>query len=225
MTGRVALVALIATVGLPRLALAQALPVAGSRSIELSVGGTLMSPAPAGSSSATLITSNGSRLTVFEAESRTGPGFGADATLGFRLASGVWIEAAGGWSRATASTRVSGDVETAPALTVSETISRLSAEAGLLIYFADRGDTSWFVRGSGGWMRELVAGNALADDGVIATGGGGLRHWFRQNGAGAVKRVGVRAEGRLIVRTGGVAFGDAGLRLAPAGSVFIVFGF
>lgn len=206
-------------------ALAQAPPAAPGRPIELGLGGSLIAPSSVGSTSATLLTPSGGTLKLFDVESRFGVGYGVDATLGFRVARAVWVEASGGWSRATARSRISGDVEAAPATTATEPVSRVSGEGALVWYFADRGSTSWFIRGSGGWMRELVGGNSLVEDGFLGSAGAGLRRWWRENGKGSLKRMGLRVEGRLLLRSSGVAFGEKSLQIAPAASGLIVFGF
>lgn len=193
--------------------------------MEFSIGGALLAPATAGSSSAQLITSSGSRLTLFDVESRFGIGYGADAALGFRATPAVWIELSGGFTRTTARSEITDDFEDAADVTISETISRLSGEGAVVWYFADRGATAFFVRGSGGWMRELAGGNSLAEDGLIGSGGVGVRRWFQANRPGSLKRVGLRLEGRIIMRMKGLEFGSASLRLTPAASGLIVFGF
>lgn len=222
---RLAIIVAAALIAVPVRAQAQAPAAAPPRFIDVSFGGSFLAPASAGSSSADLITPSGGRLTVFDVDSRFGPGYGVDAALGFRLSPAVWIEASGGWTWTSARSRISDDVELAATVTVTETISRVSGEGALVWYFADRGATAWFVRGSGGWMRELAGGNSLVEDGIVGSGGVGIRHFWRQNGAGAVKRMGVRIEGRVIVRTAGIAFGSSDLRIAPAASGLLVFGF
>lgn len=203
----------------------QAQPQAPRRPIDFSVGGMLLAPAPAGTSRATLQTASGGTLTLFAVESRFGPGVGPQATLGVSLSPAVWIEASGGWTWTTARSRISDDVESAPALTIDDRISRVTAEGAVLWYFADRGATAFFVRGGGGWMRELAGGNTLAEDGFVGGGGAGLRHWWRQNGAGRLKRLGLRVEGRVQLRWRGIAVGTGDLRPMPAASGLLVFGF
>jgi hypothetical protein len=219
------LIAAALLAGIPSLVEAQqAAPMAPGRQIELSFGGTFAAPSPAGSATASLLTPGGANLDVFDVESRYGFGYGAEAGLSFGLGSRVFVEAVGAWTRTTARTEISDDLESADALTLTETLSRVSAEGALRIQIGD-GATSWFVRGSGGWMRELAGGNTLAEDGYIFSAGGGLRHWFRDAGAGALKRVGLRLEGRLVMRRRGIEFGSRDLRVAPVAAGSIIFGF
>ena len=222
---RLAAVMAAALLAVPARAVAQAPPVSSERGIDFSLGGTFLAPAPAGSSSADLIASSGSRLTLFDVESRFGPGLGADASLAFRASPSVWIEAAVGWSRTSAKSRISDDLENAPDVTITEPIARFSGEGAVVWYFADRGTTAFFVRGSGGWMRELAGDYTLGENGIIGSGGAGLRHWWRQDRSGAIKRVGLRLEGRIIVRTKGLEFGSNAVRATPAATALIVFGF
>jgi hypothetical protein len=222
---RAALVLAAALLLVPAGAHAQAPAASPERWIDLALGGTFLAPAPAGSSTASLIAPSGSRLTLFDVESRYGIGYGADAGLGFRLSPRLWLEARGSWAWTSVRSRISDDVENAPSLTITETIARLAGEGAVLWYFADRGTTSFFLRGGGGWMRELAGGNSLVEDGIIGTAGAGLRHWWRQTGAGAVKRMGLRLEGRVLIRTGGLEFGSADLRITPAASGLLIVGF
>ena len=219
------MLAVVLAMGIPVSAAAQpAAPVSRDRQIELSLGGTFAAPAPAGSGSASLITPGGSNLDVFDLESTYGIGYGAEANLGFRVGPRLVIEAVGAWTRTTARTEVSDDVESAPGLTLTETISRGSVEGALRVQIGG-GATAWFVRGSGGWMRELAGGNSLVQNGYVFSAGGGLRRWLRENGSGSVKRIGVRIEGRLVMFTRGIEFGSRELRLAPVAAGSVIFGF
>ena len=222
-TRRLVLLAALAIV--PASAAAQQAPPSPSRPIELSLGGTFLGPSSAGSATASLITPGGGSLDVFKVDSTFGIGYGGEVVLGFRIAPRLWIEGAGGFTRTTARSEISDDVENAPSVTLEETMSRVSAEGAVRIDIADRGATVWFVRGGGGWMRELAGGNSLADDGFVFSAGGGVRHWFRENGSGAVKRIGLRLEGRLVMPTRGIEFGSRTVRLTPAGAGAVIFGF
>jgi hypothetical protein len=204
---------------------APAAPIAPARNIELSVGGLFAAPSPAGSASASLLTPGGSNLDVFDIDSTFGYGYGAEAIVGFRVAPRLWIEASGGITRTTARSEISSDLESGPSLTVSENLSRFSAEGAVRVDLADPGTTTWFVRGGGGWMRELAGGNALVENGFIFNAGGGVRHWFRDNRAGAVKQIGLRLEGRVMVRTAGIEFGSRSLRMGPGAAGALIFGF
>lgn len=196
-----------------------------SRSFELVAGGALASPMSMGSASANLLRSDGSNLRLFETENSFGFGLGLELNLGFRLTPKVRVEASGTWMRVSARSRISDDFESASSTTISSPVDRLVLEGAALWFFREKGKTAWFVRGSGGWMREFAGGYTLSKNGGTGSGGVGLRHWWRDGGKGRIKRMGVRAEFRAAIRSGGLSLGETGTRLGAAGLGHVVFGF
>ena len=209
---------------LPTPALAQTRPAPGSTR-EFTVGGLWLGPASFGSASADLLRPDGTPLTVFEAENSLGPGIGLQAGMAFRLTPSVWTEITAGWSRASLRTTITGDVENADVEPIRARVMRVSLEASALWYVHPRGSTSWFVRGGGGWAKELAEGNALAEDAFSATGGAGVRHWWREGRRSKVQRMGLRIEFRADLRSGGITLGGSGLRLSPGAAGHVVLGF
>lgn len=199
-------------------------PATPGRAKELTVGGTWFGPVSMGSASAELLTPSGSGFTLFETENSLGQGLGLSVGFGFAVSRALTAEVAGGWSRANLQTDVTGDFEAADIEPVRSSVNRFTLEGAMLWYFKPGGATSWFLRGSGGWAVELPEGNALAEDGFLATGGVGVRHWWRRDARGR-GRTGFRALGGFDIRSGGLALDDGSIRFAPMASFSVVFGF
>jgi len=195
------------------------------RAMELNVGGAFLGPVSFGKASADLLRSDGSRLTLFETENRSSPGYGVEASLAFQMRRSIWAEVTGGFTQADLRTRISGDAESVGAETVTANLRRFTVQGAALWYFRVRGRTGWFVRGGAGWMRELAGESTLVEDGIIGHGGIGLRHWWRDGTRGTVKRIGLRLEFRADLRSSGITLGKSGLRVGPAAAGHLVFGF
>ena len=195
------------------------------RPTEFVIGGLAAGPASLGTTKVELLGANGEpSQTLLRLDNKT-RGYGLEVGMGVQLRRSLWLEFSGGWTRATVISRVRSDFENAEALSVSTPMSRFLVEGAVLRYFNESVRNAWFVRGSAGWMREAAGGATLTDDGIIAGGGLGFRHWWRTAGKGGVKRLGLRVEGRALVRSGGISLGDAGLKFGPAGTVHLVFGY
>jgi len=196
------------------------------RAKEFLIGGIVTGPTPVGSADAELLNGAGdASVTLFKTTSKIAPGFGLESNIGLQIGKALWVEVSGSFTRASINTDIRSDFENAFDETISSSMSRFTVEGGIVKYFHEKGSRAWFVRGTGGWMRETAGGNTLTGDGVIAGGGLGFRQWWRTNGKGSVKRVGLRVEGRAVVRTGGISLGEKGVRFGPAGAVHLVFGF
>jgi len=210
-------------------ALAQTKPgskPSAKRPKEFLVGGLLAGPTPLGSAQAQLLNGSGDpAVTLFREENRLAIGFGTEASIGLQVRKALWVEINGSWTRASVQTDISADFENAPDETITSVMSRFAVGGAVLRYFHDKGPNAWFLRGAAGWMRETAGGNTLTGDGLIAAAGLGHRHWWRTNGKGAVKRAGLRFEGRVDIRSGGISIGDSGIRFGPAGAVHLVLGF
>jgi hypothetical protein len=190
-----------------------------------SVGGVWIAPVSFGTATAGLERPDGSTLVVFRADNDLSLGLGVEASLGFELRRHLWAEGTGGWIFSDLRTRVSNDVESAQDQTVTESLSRFTVEGGVLWFFREKGRTSYFVRGSAGWMRELTGSSSLALDGVVGSGGVGVQHWWRDNPKGSFRRVGFSADVRLNFRSESLSPMESKARVAPAASGKLVIGF
>ncbi len=190
---------------------------------EFIVGGSWLGPMSMGSSSAELLRSNGTTLTLFETDNSLGMGFGLTAGVGFSLTRSIWAEVLGQWSFATLRSDISGDFEDADTELLRSDIMRFSVEGAALWYFGASGSNAWFARGGGGWGRELDDSRSLAEDTFHGTASVGWRHWWgRPTGR---KRSGLRASGGVEFRTGGLTLGESSVRIGPTAAVHVFFGF
>ncbi len=190
---------------------------------EFIVGGSWLGPVGMGSSSAELMRSNGTTLTLFETDNSLGMGFGLTAGVGFSLTRSIWAEVLGGWSFATLRSDISGDFEDADTELLRSDIMRFSVEGAALWYFGASGSNAWFARGGGGWGRELDDSRSLAEDTFHGTASVGCRHWWgRPTGR---TRSGLPASGGGECRTGGLTLGESSVRIGPTAAVHVFFGF
>ena len=213
----------------PRVAAAQAgQPVASpGHPIELAVGGFAFGETSYGTTTAEFIANNGSRLTVFQADTVLRPGFGLDLHFGIGLTPAFAIEGSGSWTRADFRTRVTDDVEGVGETVIKEPLTRFAVEGAALWMFARGGKTNWFIRGSAGWMRDLTGNDSLVEDGIAGSVGGGLKYLWNPGARGGFRATGFRIEGRALLHKRGLVPGPdrERLRVTPAVAGSLIFGF
>lgn len=214
----------------PRLAAAQAAqpaPQPPRHPVELAVGGFAFGETSFGTTTAEFIANDGSRLTVFRADSALRPGFGLELHLGIGLSPAVAIEGSGSWTRADFRTRVTDDVEGVGETVIKERLTRYAVEGAVLWTFSRRGKTSWFVRGGAGWMRDLTGNDSLVEDGIAGSVGGGMKYLWNTAPRGGFRATGFRIEGRALAHKRGLVLGPdrERLRVTPAVAGSLVFGF
>jgi hypothetical protein len=158
-------------------------------------------------------TPTGSPVTLFDTDSAILPGPGAELRLGWRVFRGVYAEATGGLGVNSIEARVSGDIEQAPAIAVSSTLTQITIEGGALIELPTlrlpAGNLVPFVDGGGGYLRQVHEKRILIETGRTMYVGAGLK--WRSAAArprGLVQRLVVRADARVVSRTSGVDVGD-----------------
>jgi hypothetical protein len=152
-----------------------------------------------------------------------------DGRLAVRLSRTFAIEGTGGITRSDLRTRVSGDIEGADAIVLTEPMRQFTVEAGLLAHLHK---LSWgggrvvpFVTGGGGYLRQLHDGRTLATDGSSGYVGGGIKYAWRQRPRGWAKAIGLRADVRLRLRSGGFDLGDDRVRIHPNASAGVYLRF
>jgi hypothetical protein len=158
-------------------------------------------------------TPSGSPVTLFDTDASIRPGPGAELRLGWRLFRGIYAEATGGLGVNAIEARISGDIEQAPAITVSSTLAQITIEGGALIEVATlrlpAGNLVPFVDGGGGYLRQVHEDRVLIETGRTLYAGGGVK--WRSSAVkprGLVQRLVLRADARLVSRAAGVDVND-----------------
>jgi hypothetical protein len=218
-----ATIALTASAALPPKSFAQAGDAQRRR--ELAVGAVVVGTMSLGASTADLVQSNGGTLTLFRAESRLSVRPGAEIHIGAPLTSRWFAEATGTWTHGDVRTHVDSDIEGVAATTITTSLSRFSIEGSALFTLLGDDRRSLFIRGGGGWMRELAGGGTFSEDGVIGNAGAGIKYWTRARSAAGGRRYGLRVDGRVVLRAKQHALGADTLRIAPSASADLMVGF
>lgn len=159
-------------------------------------------------------------FTLFDSDTALDAAPGAQARLGVYLSRRVSIEGGVQYSRPALNTRLSGDVESAEAITISETLTRYVFDGALVVHlpgFAG-GRGVPFVTGGAGYLRELHEGNELVETGTQYYAGAGVKVWFGRTR----RRVGVRGDVGVAIRDGGFDFED-GRRTVPTAGASLLY--
>jgi hypothetical protein len=139
---------------------------------------------------------------------------GAHARLGVYLSRAVSIEGGVRVTRPRLSFDLSGDAESAPDETATETLTQYVFDGSVLFHFIGAsfagGRGVPFASAGGGYVRELHANNELVETGDEVHATIGIKYWF---GAGD-RRVGLRGEAGLSSRRRGFD-PEEGRRMVP----------
>lgn len=225
----------VSAVALPRDANAQRKSggMPGGR-FEVSGGAGTVGGTDLGTASATLSGSGapiGEPVTLFDTETKIEGGPRYEARVAFRLTPALQVEGGLAVNRTHLTTRISNDFEQAPATEASERFTEYAIEAGLLLHLTKLsfagGRARPFVTGGAGYLRQIHEGQTLIDTGQSAYAGGGLTFTLRQATRRAfIEALGLRADVRANVRSGGFERGDdGGATFAPSitGGLFVRF--
>jgi len=191
---------------------------------ELGVGALVTGTESAGTTNATLLTPGGETLTLFRSTNRVASGLGAESFLSWRLRERLRAEVAFGWLTTDFESRISGDFEDVPGLSITQGVKQYRGEVAVAYRLLNRGRLSAFVRGGAGGYREITGDKALAGNGVSGSLGGVAHYLVRQAPSGFFGRLAIRVEARAVVRRGGIKFGDEGARLSPVFVAGLVVG-
>jgi hypothetical protein len=158
-------------------------------------------------------TPTGSPVTLFESDVAILPGPGAELRLGWRVFRSVYAEATGGLGVNHIEARIHDDIEQAPAMTVSSTLTQITIEGGALVDVASlrlpAGRLVPFVAGGGGYLRQVHEDRVLIETGRTFYAGAGVKwHSEAARPRGLVQRLVVRADARFVSRTDGVGVDD-----------------
>jgi hypothetical protein len=140
---------------------------------------------------------------LFQSDSRTESAPGIQGRFGVYLSRSVSVEAGALLSRPDLSTRLTGDAESAPELTATETLNRFVFDGSVLFHLTGvsfgGGRGLPFLSAGAGYLRDLHEKNEVAETGHEFHFGGGLHYWFGQG----KQRAGVRADVGISRRSGG----------------------
>jgi hypothetical protein len=185
----------------------------------------MMGQMPFGERDASLTRPGGGSLRLFNSDISFGPGPGAEVHFGRPFGPRLAFEATGTWTLTKIRAVVSTDFEEAPDATLTEDLSRVSLEGSAVWRVAGGADRALYLRGGAGWMRELAAGATLAETGIIGNVGVAVKYWGGASSAIPRRRLGLRLDGRAVLRSGGVDLGATGVQVAPAASADLMIGF
>ena len=165
---------------------------------------------------------SGASFPLFTAQSRIDDIPGLGVTITRHVAGVLSIEADGVWSRVTYRTSVLSDFENATLIDATNAATEFGVAGAAVVTFARHSRLQPFLRGGGGWRRELSNDQTSSTDGRLVLVGGGVKYWWGANAA--TSRVGLRADVGVIGRSGGLATGDT-LRFTPAAAAGLAFRF
>ena len=197
----------------------------GLRGYELAVGVLGIGAMPFGESDGTFSRPSGNPVLVFNSEISLGPGPGAEVHFGRSVGARLAFEATGTWTFTRIRAAVSTDIDNAPDTTVTEDLNRFSVEGSALWRLSGDQRRGVYLRGGAGWMRELAGGGTLAETGVIGNLGAAVKYWWGASSPVRRHQLGIRLDGRAVLRSGGVDLGVGGVRLAPAAAADLLIGF
>lgn len=158
----------------------------------------------------------GGTTALFKTASRLDSSIGPAATFGVALSRRLTAEAAFAYNSTSVTTRISGDVEGIPDVSVSATVRQFMIEGGLvaLLRRGPSGGVAPFVTGGLGYVRQLYDGRTFVETGSSYYAGGGLYYERIAARRGLVKSTGLRADVRALFMRDGVNPDDA-TRVAP----------
>ncbi|HXE80900.1 MAG TPA: hypothetical protein VNK41_09130 [Vicinamibacterales bacterium] len=167
-------------------------------------------------------------VTFFETASRFEPSAGFEGRVSVFLSRVFAVEGAFRYARPRLETRISRDFEGAPNVTATQDVSHYAFEINGVAHLTRLrfGAGVPFIFGGGGYLRELYEGRQVAETGQVYQAGAGVKILFRQAPMSRLKGLGVRVDGRLLLRRGGVELDeDEPLRSsgAVAGGLMLVF--
>jgi hypothetical protein len=193
--------------------------------IELAAGFGILGGATLGDDDADLRTRTGI-FALFSAESRLSATRELELRAGIALTPRYALEVRGGLSHPELRSSITGDVEGAPDVTLTERIDQYVVDASLIAMFEGLriGPLVPYAAAGAGYLRQLHEGLTLIEQGTVYHLGGGVKHRFLSRASGVLKAAGVRGDARVYVFSGGIAFDDRPRpHVAASGSFFVLF--
>ncbi|PWT80011.1 MAG: hypothetical protein C5B57_12945 [Blastocatellia bacterium] len=197
--------------------------------IELSGGVLWTGTASYGSRDATLTSPGGEPFRLFSAASDLAAATGVEVRLGARVTRLVRAEVSGTYAVPRLKTTIGRDVEGAAPVTASEPIKQFTVEGnGIVLISRWRiGSRGWpFVGAGAGYVRQLDDANSLVQTGRTYQVGGGVKLFLAgsQGSGQRPKEIGLRVDGRVCIRTGGITL-DGGAHTVPQFGTALFIGF
>ena len=236
MSGRTLLsacaIAALSALSSPAAAYAQATPPDAART-EIAIGALWSAPIHFANADAVEHDRSGDPYRLFTARGQLRPAFGLAVRAARRVHGALQVEVAASYSVPRLSVAVSSDVEDAESISITERVTQIQVEGGIVapfgwIHLGAR--TLPFVTAGAGYLRELHEGQTLGVTGRSYFAGGGLKHVFTADAASGTTgnatgtTMGLRIDARIVLRTNAVALDDH-RHLAPVfgASLFLRF--
>jgi hypothetical protein len=223
MTRDVVVVAVMALVAGSATASAQSATSSIGR-VELSVGAGLLGGAQLGERAADLRAGgSGGPFRLFDSESELARSGLVEARAGVRVTSRYTLEARVALSRPDLRTTVSSDLEAPPVDPLAEQVKQYAFDGGVRMGLGDSAifGLAPFVSAGAGYLRQLHENDALVDEGHYFYAGGGMARWLVIR-SGMLRGVGVRADARLYLFSGGDSLSDDGRQQGAISGSFVV---
>jgi hypothetical protein len=197
--------------------------------VELEFGVGLFSGAGLGSGDAELRANAQARqpYRLFSADSRFARAPAVHLRVAVPLGPRLGLEGGVTWSRPDIRTSLTADADGAAPLTAVEQVHQYVFDASVVwmlqgLRLGER--VIPFVSGGGGYLRQLHEGRTLVEHGQAYHAGGGIKYSLFTRSRQVVRSAGFKAEARLELLRGGIAFEDHPRRHAAiSGSVFVGF--
>ena len=195
----------------PAVATAQSAAPSEPGRFELSIGALWIGGESYGSQDADLTTSTGGTIHLFSTSSELDSTAGLELRFGGRVTRMIDAEISASYATPELSTAITGDLEAAGSSVAVEPIQQVIIEGAAIIKL-----TAWrprprvlpFVSIGGGYLRQLHDGKTLVETGQVYHVGGGAKLSRVSRADGRLKEIGLRVEGRVCIRSGGVALDD-----------------
>ena len=196
---------------------AQSAAAAVSR-FELGIGARWVGGEALGARTATETTGAGGSSTLFSTSTELAGRGGVDGRVGVRVSRSLVAEIEGSYLKPQLRVAISGDAEGAPAVTATETIQQFTIGGNVLWRLPGRRWSTRFAPFAivgGGYLRQLHDQATLVETGRFYQAGGGVTALLSSRRHFHTRGIGIRADMRVLIRTGGVALDD-GSMVAPA---------
>ena len=183
---------------------------------EAGLGALWMGRQPLGENTVTETTGAGGARPLFQSSSELSGASGLAGRLGVRVTGSLVAEGEASYGKPQLRIALSGDAESAAAVTAAETVQQFTIGGGLLWYVPVRTERlAPFAMAGGGYLRQLHEGATLIETGRFYQFGGGVSVLLLPGKRFHTEGVGARVDARAVIRSRGVAF-DGGLKTSPA---------